>query len=121
MKICIPTETDEGRSAKVYSHFGSTPYFTIYYIEKDKIEVIDNSNQHHAHGTCHPMAVLDNKDIDAVVCGGMGARAVLKLNEAGIKTYRAIAGTVGEIIKKYKQGKLEEITIENSCANHSCH
>lgn len=121
MKICIPTETGAGKKAKVYGHFGSAPYFTIYDNEKDTFEVIDNSNQHHAHGTCHPMGVLDNKNIDAVVCGGMGVRAVQKLNEGGIKTYRAIAGTVSEIIKKYKQGELEEITIKNSCIGHGCH
>lgn len=121
MRICIPTETNEGISAKVYGHFGSAPYFTVYDSEKDSFEVIDNSDQHHAHGTCHPMGALDDKNIDAVVCGGMGARAVQKLNEGGIKTYRAVVGTVGEITKKYKQGELEEITIKNSCTHHNCH
>ena len=121
MKICIPTETDEGKKAKVYGHFGSAPYFTIYDTEKDAFEVIDNSNQHHAHGTCHPMGMLDGKDIDSVICGGMGARAVQKLNEAGIKTYRAEAGSVEEIVKKMQNGKLEEITIQNACAQHGCH
>jgi len=121
MRICIPTETNERKSAKVYGHFGSAPYFTIYDSEKDSFEVIDNSNQHHAHGMCHPMVALDGKDIDAVACGGMGARAVQKLNEGGIKIYRAVAGTVAEIIKKYKQGELEKITVENSCISHDCH
>ena len=121
MRICIPTETNESKTAEVYGHFGSAPYFTIYDSDKDSFEVIDNSNQHHDHGMCHPMGALEDKNIDAVVCGGMGARAVQKLNEGGIKTYRAVAGTVGEIIKRYKQGELEEITVENSCLNHGCH
>jgi hypothetical protein len=34
MKICIPTETNEGKSAAVYGHFGSAPYFTIIDTEK---------------------------------------------------------------------------------------
>jgi predicted Fe-Mo cluster-binding NifX family protein len=121
MRICIPTETNEGRLAKVYGHFGSALYFTIYDSGKDNFEVIDNSNQHHAHGMCHPMGALNGKNINAVVCGGMGARALQKLNEGGIKTYRAVAGTADEIIKKYKQGELKEITMENSCTSHSCH
>jgi len=121
MRICIPIETDEGKAAKVYGHFGSAPYFAIYDTEKDKFEVIDNSNQHHAHGTCHPLGMLDGKNINAVVCGGMGARAVQLLNDAGIKAYRADASTVEEIIKKLKDKKLEEITVENACAQHGCH
>jgi predicted Fe-Mo cluster-binding NifX family protein len=74
MKICIPTETDAGKKAKVYGHFGSAPYFTIYDTEKDDCETVDNSNQHHIHGTCHPVGALDSQRIDAVVCAGMGAR-----------------------------------------------
>jgi predicted Fe-Mo cluster-binding NifX family protein len=121
MKICIPTETDEGKKAKVYGHFGSAPYFTIYDTEKDAFDVIDNSNQHHAHGTCHPMSALSGKSVNVVVCGGMGARAVQKLNEEGIKAYRINAGTVEEIVKKMQNGKLEEITMQNACAQHGCH
>ena len=121
MRLCIPTETNKGETAKVYGHFGSAPYFTIYDTEKNTVEVIDNSNQHHAHGTCHPMGALDGRNIDAVACGGMGARAIQKLNEAGIKTYRAEAGIVEDILKKYKSNKLEEITIDNACSQHDCH
>ena len=84
-------------------------------------EVINKSDSQHMHGMCHPLNALDSKDINTVVCGGMGARAVQKLNEGGIKAYRANAGTVEEIIKKYKEGKLKEITVDNACINHSCH
>jgi len=121
MRICIPTETNVGKNAKVYGHFGSAPYFTIYDTENDSVEIIDNANQHHAHGVCHPMGVLTGKRVDAVVCGGMGARAVQKLNEGGIKTYMARPGTVEDIINDFKQKALEEITAENACAQHGCH
>jgi len=121
MKICIPTETNEGKQAGVYGHFGSAPYFTIYDTEKDSVEIIDNTNQHHSHGTCHPMGVLTGKNIDAVVCGGMGSRAVQKLNESRIKTYRAIPGTVANIAEQFKKGGLDEITVDNACAQHGCH
>jgi predicted Fe-Mo cluster-binding NifX family protein len=121
MKICIPTETNEGKAAQVYGHFGSAPYFTICDIQNDTIEIIDNSNQHHQHGMCQPIGALAGRVVNAVVCGGMGARAVMMLNEGGIKTYRAITGSVDEVIKRYKAGALEEITIENACASHGCH
>jgi len=121
MKICIPTETNAGKEAKVYSHFGSAPYFTIYDTEKDDCQTIDNSNQHHAHGTCHPIGVLGSKDIDAVVCAGMGMRAIQKLREVKIRAYKALGATVQEIIEKYRANELEEITVENACRQHNCH
>jgi predicted Fe-Mo cluster-binding NifX family protein len=50
----------------------------------------------------------------------MGARAVQRLNEGGIKVYRAIPGTVAELVGQFIQGGLEEITINNACAQHGC-
>ena len=121
MKLCIPTESKEGKNAVVYGHFGSAPYFTIYDTDKDSVEIIDNANQHHSHGMCHPMGSLTGKNISAVVCGGMGVRAVQKLNEGGIKAYRATARTVADIAAQFKKGDLEEITAQNACAQHGCH
>ncbi len=121
MKLCIPTETNAGKSASVYGHFGSAPFFTIVDTEKDTVEVIDNTNQHHAHGMCQPMKSLTGKKIDAVVTGGMGARAVQGLNQGGIKAYRAIPGTVTDIVDQFIKGGLEEITVQNACAQHGCH
>ncbi|MHC4203992.1 MAG: NifB/NifX family molybdenum-iron cluster-binding protein [Planctomycetota bacterium] len=121
MRICVPTETDMGKQAKVYDHFGSAPYFTIYDTEKDDCETVDNSNQHHDHGTCHPLKVLDGKAIDAVVCSGMGKRAIQKLNEAGIRAYKASCDNVLEVIDKHRINDLEQMTLENACHRHGCH
>ena len=121
MKICIPTETDMKKQAKVYSHFGSAPYFTIYDTEKDDCETVDNSNQHHDHGTCHPHRVLVSKKINAVVCSGMGKRAIEKLNEAGIRAYIASGDNVLEVIDNYRTNELVEMTSENACHRHGCH
>ncbi len=121
MRICIPTETNNGLKAEVYGHFGSAPYFTIYDTDKNIVETVNNANIHHAHGTCHPMKVLGTKRIDAVVCAGMGARAVQGLNASGIKAYRASHGLVDKVIGQFNDGLLEEITPDNACSQHNCH
>ena len=121
MKVCIPTTTKDGQSAQVYEPFGRAPYFTVCDTDKNTIEIIDNANQHHSHGMCQPMSSLVGKEIDAVVTGGMGARAVQKLNEGGIKVYRAVPGTVEAILQQFSKGGLQELTIENACAQHGCH
>jgi len=121
MRICIPVENNEGLKARVCAHFGSAPYFIIYDTDKDTSEVINNSDNHHIHGMCHPLKALEGKGINVVVCGGMGARAVQKLNEGGIRACRASAETAQEIIQSYEQGNLEEITADNACTDHGCH
>ena len=65
MKLCIPTETQDGKQAKVHSHFGSAPYFVIYDTDSETSDVIDNPNQHHVHGACHPMMALSGRKISA--------------------------------------------------------
>ena len=63
MRICIPTKTDNGTKAQVSEHFGSAPYFTIYDSDTKTIETLDNSNQHHEHGTCNPISILMEKKV----------------------------------------------------------
>jgi predicted Fe-Mo cluster-binding NifX family protein len=105
MRICIPTESDIGFDAKVHAHFGSAPIFTIFETDTEHLEIVNNPNNH----------------VDAVVCGGMGARAVQKLNQGGIKAYLAKGDTVQEVLRQYDADDLEEITIQNSCVQHHCH
>jgi predicted Fe-Mo cluster-binding NifX family protein len=121
MVLCIPSETNQGKDARCYGHFGSAPFFTLFDTSAGSVEIIDNTNQHHAHGMCHPMAALTGRKLDAVVCAGLGARAVQRLNEAGIKAYRAVQGTVSEVAAQFLNGKLDEITVSNACSQHGCH
>jgi predicted Fe-Mo cluster-binding NifX family protein len=121
MKICIPTETGEGKNAQVFGHFGSAPYFTIYDTDTLALEIVDNANNHHEHGACNPVAALQGRAVDVVVTGGMGARAVMMLNAQGIKVFRAVPGSVENIILTFNTEDLEELTVNNACASHSCH
>jgi predicted Fe-Mo cluster-binding NifX family protein len=121
VKICIPVESGQGLAASMNDHFGSAPYFLIYDTETETFEVISNLDGHHVHGGCHPLITLKKWDIDAVISKGMGARAVQKLNQAGIRAYRAVVETVEEAIQRHTEGVLEEMTIADCCVDHGCH
>ncbi|MCL6591774.1 MAG: NifB/NifX family molybdenum-iron cluster-binding protein [Firmicutes bacterium] len=121
MKICIPTLGEKGLDERVSEHFGSAPYFTIVDLDSDGVEVINNQNQHHSHGQCHPMGAISGKGVNGVVCGGMGRRAVELLNREGIKVYLGKGNIVKNIIAEYKEGNLPELTAESACGGHGCH
>ncbi len=121
MKICVPTQTQEGKQAQVFEHFGSAPFFTVVDTEQGTVEVVANANSHHEHGMCQPLQAIADLKVDAVVTGGMGARAVQHLNQGGIKVYRAIPGTVEAVVALYVKGGLEEIMMHNACSHHGCH
>jgi len=107
----------------VYGHFGSAPYFIIYDDQKDEMEGLDKSNQHHQHGNCHPIEAIGEKKVNFVVCRGMGARAIQGLNAVGIKVFVSRTNTVDETIRAYKENALTEMTLDDSCSHHQhgCH
>jgi predicted Fe-Mo cluster-binding NifX family protein len=121
MKICIPVKDNNAKESIVHDHFGSAPGFMIHCTRTGETTYVENDNQHHEHGMCQPMNLLAEQMIDMVVCMGMGMRAVQKLNEAGIKAYRAEGRTVQDIIDKVAKDALQEITIQNACTQHNCH
>ena len=120
MNLCIPAMGPEGMTASVSGHFGGAPYFAIYNTETQQCKVLENINLHHSHGACQPLRAIAGLDIDAVVCGGMGARALMLLNQGGIRVYLGQAGTVHEIAAAFQQGNLPELTPANACSRHSC-
>jgi predicted Fe-Mo cluster-binding NifX family protein len=118
MRICIPAGTDAGLESPVFGHFGSAPYFVVHDTDAGGTEVIENENQHHAHGGCQPLAAFDGQTLDALVVGGIGRRAIARLNQAGTKVYRAVEGTVAANVTKLAAGELEEFSAESACAGH---
>ena len=121
MRICIPTIDDRGRLSELSDHFGSAPAFVIYDSDADSFQTAANSNPEHEHGTCHPMSNLEGLGIDAIVCKGIGRRALQKLHENGIKVYRADVRSVDEVAKSLAGENLEEITAQDACHGHDCH
>jgi len=121
MKICLPTVGKNGLSEMVFNHFGSAKYFTIYDTNSKLTQVVENDNEHHAHGSCQPLGVISKYNVDAIMTNGMGKRAVKLLNEGGVKVYLLDGNTVEEAIKKFEIDELVELTSESACSGHGCH
>jgi len=118
MKICFPILADKGLKSPVNNHFGSTKQFLIYDADKDSFETVENCDAGHVHGACQPIKALDGRQIDAVVLGGIGMGALLKLNAMGIKVFRASAPLVEDNLQLYHNGRLVEIKVDDTCAGH---
>jgi len=118
MKLCFPSETNNGTNSIVYGHFGSAPIFIIYDTETNTTDTINNQNLGHDHGMCNPLQALDGKSVDAIVVGGIGAGAISKLNAMGIKVYRASEDTIKKNIDLFKNKLIPEITLDNACGQH---
>ena len=118
MLVCVPTNGNAGLQDTVSDHFGSAPFFTLYDSATEKLEIVENRNAHHDHGTCHPMNQLTKYHIESVVCYGMGRRAIEALSVEGIKVYQSKSEKVEQIIEEIKTGNLAEIDPAKACRGH---
>lgn len=120
MKVCVPVQENEGLDSIVYDHFGSAPFFLIYDLESKETKIIENSDLHHAHGMCQPLKALGGEKVDAILVGGIGAGALMKLNAQGVKAYRVERGSVSQNLESLKRNELPEFSVSNSCNHHNC-
>jgi predicted Fe-Mo cluster-binding NifX family protein len=119
MKLCIPTEDSNGLDARLCEHFGSAPFYTVADTETEEVELLANRDLSHQHGQCNPVSSIESRDIDAVVCWGLGKRALARLQKSGFEVYLSGAETVREIISEQRDGKLRKATIEEACGGHA--
>ncbi len=118
MKVCFPIQQDQGVNSAVFNHFGSAPAFVVVDTASQAVDTIQNGDKNHAHGACNPLKALENRQIDAVVVGGIGAGALSRLNQAGIRVYRAAAATITENLGLFERRELPEYTLQGCCGGH---
>ena len=101
MKVCIPVSEVRGLESPVHGHFGSAPAFLAVDSETLAVEVLSNGDLEHVHGACSPV------------------RALAGLRQMGIRVYLAPAGTVGQAVRLFNEGKLEELVATATCGGHA--
>ena len=121
MKLCLPVKEDNGINSQVSEHFGSAPYFIIVDTENLECKTITNTNSEHSHGMCQPLSVLSAYTFDGIVVGGIGAGALNKLRASNIKVFKTGFGNIADSVKAYKENKLEEMSLNLTCAGHGEH
>ncbi|NOQ67903.1 dinitrogenase iron-molybdenum cofactor biosynthesis protein [Patescibacteria group bacterium] len=111
MKIAISSK-EKDLNGEVDSVFGRCPYFLIVEIEDKKIqgfEAIENTSAKQMGGAGISAAqVVAEKDVDAIITGNIGPRALDVLGQFNIKIYNG-SGSIEEVLQKFIDGKLETI------------
>ncbi len=91
--------------------FGRAPYFLIFDLDTNKLEVIPNSafNSPRGAGVASAQVVVSQK-VKAVICTNFGPNSFSVLKMAGIKVYCGAVGiTVKETIERYRKNELKEV------------
>ncbi|NLK25695.1 MAG: dinitrogenase iron-molybdenum cofactor biosynthesis protein [Euryarchaeota archaeon] len=118
MKICIPTEGNNGLSEAVCAHFGQADTFTLYDTDTGDVRVIENRSEHKG-GLGTPPQQLHKENVEIVLAGGLGPKAVDMLQGFGIDVYVGANGTVQDTIEEWRKGNLAKATYDNACRDHA--
>ena len=100
MRIAVTYDNGE-----IFQHFGKTESFKIYEVEDNKVissEIIGSNGA--GHGAL--AGLLAEKQINVVICGGIGGGAQDALSEQGIEVYSGAEGDVDAAVELYLKGEL---------------
>ena len=118
MKICIPTMGENGLDNQVGEHFGRVPTYTIVDLDTNEVKVIENTSEHMG-GQGYPPEIMAKEGVNAMVCRGLGRRAIMMFEELGIDVYIGASGTVKDVIDAFKQDRLQKANMDNACGQHA--
>ncbi len=108
MKICI---TSEGTAleSNIDPRFGRCRYFIVIDTDTMEFHAIDNANSQASGGAgIQSGQLMASNHVKAVLTGNVGPNAFQTLQAAGIEIYTGVSGTVGEALKKYKEGAFKK-------------
>ena len=122
MRIAVTHDNGE-----VFQHFGHSEEFKVYEVEDGAVqssEVIGSNGS--GHGAL--AALLADKGIDVLICGGMGGGAQNALEEAGIELCAGASGNADEAVAAYLRGELVNTGAncdhhhdeDHDCGDHDC-
>jgi predicted Fe-Mo cluster-binding NifX family protein len=107
MRLLIPTVDDRGPRSLLSDHFGRAPYFAIAETASGDVRTMANGAADHGSGGCAPVDLLEGDGrVDAVVCRGIGRRALAQLNSLGIAVYIADGPDVATVLDDHRSGRI---------------
>lgn len=118
MRLCIPAADDRGLAARAHGHFGSAPCFVLVDTESGALSTLDNRRAEHEHGQCDPAGAIAGARVDAVVCHGMGRRALEKLSAIGVEVFTASGEDVASVLRAFQEGAARRLAAADACAGH---
>ena len=121
VRIVIPVSEENGIDAQLSQHFGMAPFYAIIDLDDDGEVIgqgtISNTSEHFGGVGLPPDRILQLQP-KALVTYGLGSRALMKFQDAGVAVLRTEANTVREVVEAYNKGELQELTQGCSHAHH---
>ncbi|MBU0492868.1 MAG: NifB/NifX family molybdenum-iron cluster-binding protein [Chloroflexi bacterium] len=109
MRIAVSADNKNGLDSVVSPHFGRCPYFILVDVAGQEIERVSaiNNPYYNQHEPGQVPAFINSYDVNVMLTGGMGGRAVAFFRQFGIEPVTGAAGTVRQSLERYLGGTLQ--------------
>jgi len=116
MKVAV-SSNGEDLNAQLDPRFGRCTYFLVVNPDDMSFETFNNESAVQGGGAGIQAAqFLASKGVEAVITGNCGPNAVQTLSAAGIELFGGQAGTILEVVERFKHGNLKptsEATVDS--------
>lgn len=100
MKVAVTYENGE-----IFQHFGHSEAFKLYEVEGNEVKASEVVNTNGSgHGAL--AGFLQERNVEVLICGGIGAGAQNALAQAGIKLYGGVSGSADDAVQALIDGTL---------------
>jgi len=119
-RIAFACEEDKGLESEMSMHFGRCPYYIMVEVEGTDVQKVEAVANPFFNGHV-PGAVpefIKNQNVNVMVAGGMGPKAIDLFQGFGIEVATGVAGRVGNVLQAYLDGKVSGTA---SCGHDHAH
>ena len=108
-KIALAANDTLGLDGEMSMHFGRCPAYVVVHVDDanqvQKIEVVENPyfNQ---HVPGQVPAFINSLQVNAIIAGGMGPKAIDMFQGFGIDVVTGVGGQIGNVLQAYLDGKI---------------
>jgi predicted Fe-Mo cluster-binding NifX family protein len=110
MRIAISSQGPD-LTSQVDPRFGRARYFIVIETKTEELTVLDNIRNLNAAQGAGIQTVKDviNKEVDAVLTGQVGPKALEALETARVQVFLGASGTVKQAVQKLRSGQLKSV------------
>lgn len=108
MRIAVSVDTNDNWESVVAHHFGRCPHFAIVDMEGNEVQsleiIVNPYFAHHQPGQVP--SFIHEQQVNVMLCGGMGRRAIEAFQNLGVQAFTGATGTVRTALETYLGGEL---------------
>ena len=107
MRIAFSSEDQNGLNSHISHHFGRCPHYTLVDLDGETVQSVQsiaNPLQQHQPGMVPEF--IHNQNVNVMVSGGMGRRALDFFAQYGIDVATGADGSVQDALSAYQNGAL---------------